>query len=184
MKLILSLLWIVFGVVCVMGRASKYESKKKLLAVVGMILIPLGLMGVAGFFLQNEKMEFFGILTPIALLLIGMPIGVIRQTKTCSVSINALYIGAMRYHSGRGNDSYAPVFRYTYNNQEYEVQTPISYSKSKVEEKYKIGSSYPVYINPDFPENCIDTLDVPSSYFMLELAGWGMLAFCIWMLFT
>lgn len=87
-----------------------------------------------------------------------------------------------RYSGGKGPDSYAPVFEYTYGGIRYERQTPAGYPLKEIQFTYQINHSYQIYINEDCPEMCVDTKQLPGVHIFVFLLGMAFLAFYLWLM--
>ena len=87
------------------------------------------------------------------------------------------YRGYKEYSGGKGGRSYAPVFEYSFDGQIYKRQMSVSYgSLKKLAKKYRSGERYPIYINANNPENCIESRRMSWKYILILLLGLIMLA--------
>ena len=176
---IISAMWLIIGFgFCI--QVKKAEKNKLKLAVFGSVLILLGIIGIMGVVLQNNRWITTGALIPIAVFTIEMPWSVIKKARNCKTQIQATCTKKIRYASVKGQENYAPVFAYLYEGNEYEVQSPLTYTKSEITKKYTIGEQYPVYVDSNHPEYCIESNKVPFWYYVTCFIGWGMLVFFMW----
>lgn len=84
--------------------------------------------------------------------IMGIYMGIIRKFQ-CSHRISAHYNGA-RANTVRGHTTYTPEFSFTYNGEHYLNTSGECFSKRKLNKRFQIGESYPIYINPKNP-NCL-----------------------------
>ena len=93
------------------------------------------------------------------------------QVKHCKVPIEAMYLYYNRYYGGKGQHSYAPVFRYTYQGKEYESQTYESYSFRKLNKLFTSGQRVNIWINEKNPKRCVTKRRVSAVYYLIFLIG-------------
>ena len=74
------------------------------------------------------------------------------------------------YGNGSSNTSYAPVFKYKFNNTTYEKQTFQTFSKKYIEKNFLVGKNYTIYINEKNPKTfIIEKKSQPSDWLILLL---------------
>ena len=181
-------MWIIFLLFGLLGIAmliSKRTLNKRsfiIIKMMGVFWLVFGIVGIIGMIIGNEKMCSSGVLFPIASSMIGTAWLVRVKKRACCTFVEAKCTKYVPYYGGRGQTAYAPFFTYTYEGREYESQSPLSYSKKKIAKKYTTGQMYKIYINPEYPQDCIDSKHISISYYIIELLGWGMLVFTIFLL--
>ena len=74
-----------------------------------------------------------------------------KLKKDCTLLISAVYHDFFTYYSGKGVTSYSPKFKYTFDNNSYDVYAIDTYSYKKLNRKFKFEESYMIYINPKKP---------------------------------
>ena len=123
-----------------------------------------------------------GALVISSMFAIALPIVIKKRVHDCKTPIEAECVAIRGYASTKGQKSYVPVFRYVYEGNEYEVQSPLMYSKKTIM-KYTTGQQYTIYIDPEHPKKCIDSKKISGWYFFSGVVGVLMIALCIcWML--
>lgn len=173
---IFGVMFIVFGVLCVVRVERVTKRERTELLATGVVLIVFGMLGVVGAVIKDYKIMLTSIFIPGSLACIYIPIKVAWQMKQCNHLVVARCVSYNRYSGGKGQSSYAPVFRYTYRGQNYERQTPIGYRLKKVQRMYEIGQSYQIYINENCPEMCVNVKKFPVTHIIVEVMGILMLA--------
>ena len=182
MTFFVSAVWIILGFCLFFGVKTAGAPKTRYI-VSGSIFMILGIVGVVGSFLQNEKLILAGAITPCAVLMIVVLVIVKSRAANCKTQINAMLTAINSYPGTNGVTMYAPVFRYVYNGNQYEIQSPLTYSKKKIMKKYVTGQPYLIYIDANHPERCIDSKKISVWYYISALAGFVMLGFCVWAIF-
>ena len=179
MTFFVSAVWIILGFCLFFGVKTAGAPKTRYIGS-GSIFMILGIVGVVGSFLQNEKLILAGAITPCAILMIVVLVMVKSRVANCKTQINAMLTAINSYSSTKGVTMYAPIFRYVYNGNQYEIQSPLTYSKKKIMKKYVTGQPYLIYIDANHPERCIDSKKISVWYYISALAGFVMLGFCVW----
>ena len=177
------LLWILCGILLLVAKRTQSKRSFILIKMMGSFFLVFGIVGMIGMVVGNEKMCGSSLLFPIAVATIGVVWHVRVKKRTCKMCVEAKCTNYVSYYGGRGQTAYAPVFAYTYKGVEYEAQSPLSYSKKKIAKKYITGQMYPIYINPEYPQDCIDSKHISITYYIIELLGWAMLVFTFFLLF-
>ena len=100
--------------------------------------------------MSNSTILFIGIFG-IFLLIIG--IWIVSRRIGCNTLIKGVFVKCNEIWSDNVT-SYFPVFKYTYNDVEYELQSFDSIPK-KLFKTYTSGNVYPIYINPGTPRDFV-----------------------------
>ena len=181
-------MWIMFllfgliGIAMLLSKRTQNKISFIIVKIMGVSFLVFGIVGMIGMVVGNEKMCISGTFVPIAIIIMGEGVIVRVKKKVCNVCVEAKCTNYRACPGGKGQTTYAPIFAYTYEGVEYESQSSLSYSKKKIAKKYITGQMYQVYINEEYPQDCIDTKKVPLTYYFLEWLGWGMLLFIIFLL--
>lgn len=180
--LVFEIAFIVCGVIMLakIEQTAKHERTEAWITGVGLIVF--GMLGVVGAIVDNTILMLTSIFSPISAFLIYVPIKVARQRKLCNCPIVAKCVKYNRYSGGKGPDSYAPVFEYTYGGIRYERQTPVGYPLKEIQFTYQINHSYQIYINADCPEMCVDTKQLPGVHIFVFLLGIAFFAIYLWLM--
>lgn len=117
-----------------------------------------------------------------AILAMILPIVIKKRVYDCKMPIEAVCIAIRKYASTKGQASYVPVFRYVYEGNEYEVQSPLVYSKKTII-KYIVGQRYTIFIDSEHPRKCIDSKRISVWYYFSGVIGFLLLVLCICWLF-
>lgn len=182
MNYFVPLMWVCFGIWFIVG-VKKVDNTKQRYVLLGITYIIFGMIGFVGTLLQNEKMSLFGGTVPIIVLLIAVPIMIKRRTKNCNTVVTASCINYNEYYGIKGQRMYAAVFMYTYYGREYQIQSPLSYSKRKIAKKIKVGEKYQIYIDENNPDTCIESKKVPLGYLLMGAIGWIWTGVMVWYTF-
>lgn len=169
--LILGIAWSICGITCFVKLDQAYEEDRKKRIFLGIFFVFFGVCGLLGFFLKNNKLSFTSLMLSAALLCILLFIYAWYQVCSCKTPVTAVYLHYNEYSGGRGQCSYAPVFRYTYGGREYERQTYEAYSRRKIEKLFTPGETYQILINEKSPMNCVSCKRVASSNYVICLMG-------------
>lgn len=169
--LILGIAWSICGITCFVKLDQAYEEDRKKRIFLGIFFVFFGVCGLLGFFLKNNKLSFTSLMLSAALLCILLFIYAWYQVCSCKTPVTAVYLHYNEYSGGRGQRSYAPVFRYTYGGREYERQTYEAYSHRKIEKLFTPGETYQILINEKSPMNCVSCKRVASSNYVICLMG-------------
>lgn len=169
--LILGIAWSICGITCFVKLNQAYEEDRKKRIFLGIFFAFFGICGLLGFFLKNNKLSFTSLMLSAALLCILLFIYACYQVCSCKTPVTAVYLHYNEYSGGRGQRSYAPVFRYTYGGREYERQTYEAYSRRKIEKLFTPGETYQILINEKSPMNCVSCKRVASSNYVICLMG-------------
>lgn len=87
----------------------------------------------------------------IFLLIIG--IWIVSRRIGCNTLIQGVFVKCNGIWSNNVT-SYVPVFKYTYNNVEYELQS-FDLIPKKLRKTYIGGNVYPIFINPNAPRDFV-----------------------------
>ena len=151
MKTITSLLWILTGFLYCM-EATKKDKNKLEEIVKGIVLMIIGMLGL----LSSGRLQLALVVIPVPIGLIYLSLTTVRRIYKCNIPINAIYVGKSK-SGGIINNSYSPVFRYIYKEKEYKRESPLTYSKERITEKFIMNEQYQVYIDEKFPGFCVET---------------------------
>ena len=182
-------MWILFLIYCLLGiimliiKRTQDIKSFVIIKMMGFLFLVLGIVGMVGMAVGNEKMCVCGSLFPISVVIMGETWIVRMKKQVCNLCVEAKCTNYASYSGGKGQTTYAPIFTYTFDGGEYRSQSPLSYSKKKIAKKYITGQMYQIYINEEYPQDCIDTKKIPLTYYFLEWLGWGMLVFTFFLLF-
>ena len=176
------LVWILCGILLLVAKRTQNKRGFIIIKMMGASFLVFGMVGMIGVLVGNERMCGSGVLFPTASALIGTARLVKAKKRACKMCVEAKCTNYVSYYGGRGQTAYAPVFAYTYEGRAYESQSPLSYSKKKIAKKYITGQMYQIYINPEYPQDCIDTKHISIGYYIMELLGWGLFVLTIFLL--
>lgn len=176
---IVGAVWLAFGIVCFCRLDKKYRSVRRKGILLGVFFTFFGVVGLAGFFLENEIMEFTSTFFTTAVMCIGTLVNIKIEIRCCDMPVWATYISCNTYYGGKGRYAYAPVFRYTFNGMQYECQSPKSFSSKRLSRRFQAGQYYQIFIDQANPERCVEDKKVPVSYYFSALLGVFLLVFYI-----
>lgn len=109
----------------------------------------------------------------IGIFITYMGILILIWKSKCNKEITGTFMKFNVYKSYSGysvSTSYAPVFKYTYNNKEYESQTFEGFSK-KIIDKFTYGKEYNIFINEKKPRKFVIDKKFRISYVFIIIFG-------------
>ena len=114
----------------------------------------------------------FGVLLAYVGGLIGL-VGVYNLSSIffCKKMIMATYVGFNSYTGGKGQQSHAPVFKYTYEGRSYEEQSAQTESYKLLAKQMMPGSQYNIYIDENMPSRFIMKRKIRISGIVMLLMG-------------
>ncbi len=130
---------------------NKNENKKPIIFGVACILLS-GVSFLAAF-LGNFALFIFAVALAMGGGFAAIGISNIILYKTCTTKITATYLYS-RITGKRGNSA-VPVFRYTFEGEEYTCASKQQVSSSLIGTKYRIDQPCQIFINPTKPKNNI-----------------------------
>lgn len=101
------------------------------------------------------------------------------KRKSCKERITGMCLKKRERQPSVNKVYYCEVnFEYIYNGKKY-TSYAIEQFKSKKHERFQTGSTYPLYVNPNIPENirCTDQLVTTTEIFSIVFGGFFLLAF-------
>lgn len=176
-SLVVGAVWLIVGVCCLREGKKGSGGERRYALAMGAVNLLFAAAGIAGAAVDSGKLVLTGLLLPVSFWCLFAAVKVAWRTWRCRTPVHGTYLRYHRYSGGRGQYSYAPVFGYTYAGQAYETQVPAGYSSLKrLEERYRPGERYPIYIDAERPEACVDRTRVPVLYVLVGMLGIGLLA--------
>lgn len=173
MSLLFGGMWLICAIACFVGvvryKGSDYQKKTGI--GIGIFFAAVGSIAIAGYVLHQFFLECSGTLLAAALLIWGLFFFLLKKKKKCSMPVWAEYIKWNKYYGGRGGNTYAPVFRYTYEGKEYEEQSPVGYSQRRLEKHYQAGQKYKILIDENCPECCMADEPLPIGVYLCPFMG-------------
>ncbi len=121
---------------------------------------------IPGMILDCNKLLIMGLIFPSGFIMFIVLVLILIAYQKCTYELTAECTGFNIIHS-RYRRYRQPKFRYTYNGQEFENLSFLSYSKRKFKKMFKENEKYTIYINPDIPQNCVDKRTFPYDTFLL-----------------
>lgn len=120
---------------------------------IGVICILLsGVTFIAAYF-GNYALFLFALALALGGGFAAIGISNIILYKTCTTKITAIYLYSRI--TGKGGNSAVPVFRYTYEGEEYTCASKQQVSSSLIGTKYRIDQPCQIFINPNKPKKNI-----------------------------
>ena len=105
----------------------------------------------------------------VALLLCGITMGVVKKVR-CNRKISATFQGAQTYTVGV-HTAYTPVFDFQYEGSHYSNTSGETFSKRKIQKKYRTGEQYDIYIDPRNPNSFCVRKKMEGTDLLLVLLG-------------
>ena len=112
-------------------------------------------------------MKFLWLVLGLAFVI--MALWLMLQTVRCKTPVRARFIDAHVMKSA-GMKDYFPIFRYTFDDCEYNVRSIQSFSYSYMKKHFVTGREYTVFIDPAKPRNvAVYNKPRPADYVVLAL---------------
>lgn len=183
MRLFIGLIWIFMGVLCFWKMETVYESDKRKRNLLGTFFFIFGVIGCLGYVLDSDLLTLAALVLSTSLLCIWVTVNMVIRVISCRTLILAEYVRYNVYSGGKGQRSYSPVFRYYYQGNAYERQTPEALSRKRIERNFRIGENYEIYINSNKPECCVSRRKIPPICLITGILGIVFLIFYLFILF-
>ena len=105
----------------------------------------------------------------MAVAFVIMALWLMLQTVRCKTPVRARFIDVHIMKSA-GMKDYFPIFRYTFEDCEYNVRSVQSFSGSFMKKHFVSGREYTVFIDPDKPRNvAVYNKPRPADYIVLAI---------------
>lgn len=150
---------------------EKNTYKKVIMFISSALFILASILIICGILFDNIGVMIFGFITPLGLFLSLMSVELIVRYLKCNSLLIGEYCGLKFVNRYRGNETYSPVFSYSYNGRKYKTNSFCNYTKRKLEKKYKKGNEYEIYINPEHPEDVVSKDMFPFNIFITTIAS-------------
>lgn len=105
----------------------------------------------------------------MAMAWLGIYMGIYKKIR-CNLKISACYTGAQAYKV-RASTSYTPEFSFSYEGTDYFNTSGECFSARKLDKRFQIGESYPIYIDPQNPNSFCVSRGIDKSGILLLLLG-------------
>lgn len=105
----------------------------------------------------------------MALFFSFLSVRITIRRANCKAPISGIFV-RFNTHSSKGVRCFFPVFRYTFQGQEYEAQSMDDIPKRKRSE-YTPGKAYPLYIDENRPEIVVQKRSPQSAEFLFAAIG-------------
>lgn len=169
--LLMGLAWSICGILCFVKLDKKYASERIKGIFLGIFFLAFGICGLLGEFIPDDKLSFTALMLPVGLICVLVFIYAWYQVCSCKTPVAAVYLHYNEYYGGKGQHSYAPVFRYAFEGKEYERQTYEGYSRRKIEKLFITGETYQILIDEQNPQSCVTRKKVSLNYYVVFLMG-------------
>lgn len=131
------------------GKNKQFASEKSIIATVALILI--GALYSVSAYLDDIGLMGFSIVFPLGIGFASFGISNIILYKTCTHKTTATYLYSQQ-SKGKGGGKAIPVFRYTFEGEEYTCASNQQVSSSLIGTKYRIDQPCQIFINPNKPK--------------------------------
>lgn len=133
------------------GKYKQFASEKSITAAVAFILI--GALYSVSAYLDDIGLMGFSFAFPLGGAFVAFGIFDLVLCKTCTTKVTATYLYSRP--AGKRGERAVPMFRYTYEGEEYTCASKQQVSSSLIGTKYRIDQPCQIFINPNKPKNNI-----------------------------
>lgn len=133
------------------GKYKQFASAKPIILSVAFILIG-ALYSVTSYF-DDFGLLVFSIVFPLGSGFVAIGISNLLLYRTCTTKITATYLYSKP--TGKRGERAIPMFRYSYEGEEYTCASKQQVSSSLIGTKYRIDQPCQIFINPNKPKNNI-----------------------------
>ena len=166
MKMELAAVWVgiaftVIGSVMSKRKEKGYRAGSYYAAGLGVVFILWGLIFYMNGFSNSQSGAGLFVLFPLLFVATGGYVAIVwhinkmYRKRRCTQTVDSLIVRFKTYTStdddGHTSESYAPVFRYEFNNREYEKVSPATSSR-----KPQLNIRQKIFINPENPKEIFD----------------------------
>jgi len=174
---LLNICYIIMGITVIRTERAKnaFNSINKIVLGIIPILCGLGTL-IAGVVLNSEQLIMKISLYWGSLVLIDLALVKLINNMRCDTIVEATYVDRVYYRGYKGEGTYAPIFRYTYNGVEYKSEAKQSYTEALMRAKFGLKRKYNIYICSKEPELCVVERKTNECYFLIVF---GILLFLL-----
>lgn len=145
---ILSIFMVIVVLICTRGRLYKKDPW-----LYFCLLFSLGgllLLSLVSMIFPSDKFDAMTCIIFGCVLFVCCMYDIYRILR-CKEKIKGVYCDYCAYRGGVIIKTFAPIFKYTYNQMEYRLQTTQNYSYKRLRKKFIPGNVYDLYVNAKHP---------------------------------
>ena len=176
--MLIGLAWSICAVICFVGLKHVEPAKKKAAIGLCVFFAFFGACGVLGGLLKSPILLATAMLLSVAILCIAAFGMAFWNQRNCKTQITGVYLGFSMYKGRKGHRSYSPIFKYFFKGTWYQSRAYENYSLKKINERFKQGQAYPIWVSEKRPDAFITRRNLDAKNILVLLVGLFML--CIY----
>lgn len=162
-----------------LGKNKQFSNGRQIIGAITFFLMGT-LFSVSAYF-DDIGIMIFSIVFPLGGAFVTFGIFDLVLYKTCTHKITATYLYSQQ-SKGKGGGKAIPVFRYTFEGEEYTCASKQQVSSSLIGTKYRIDQPCQIFINPNKPKNNIVRFEKMKDDIVWIVIGIGFIVGGVWAL--
>ncbi len=173
-----------FGFVLFKGLEEKRQKESPIIfaAIVYTFVCSVIALCIYVFLPTYDRFLFFMVGVTLGGLIIIIAINNLSAIFRCRMEVRGVYCGYRTYSGGKGQHSYAPVFKYTYEGKKYFEQSAQSVAFKLLDQVMTEGEVYTIYVDDQHPNQFVLKKKVQVMDVMMLLFGVLCLLVAFWAL--